>query len=127
MKELMPQAEKIAAILKARNETITVAESSTGGLVSAALLAVAGASAYYKGGSVVYTRDALKKAAGDHRRAHQGAPLVRSYTQLRAQLVREHLGSTWGIAEAGTAGPTAAATAGRPATPSSPCTVPSIA
>jgi len=30
MKELMPQAEKIAAILKARNETITVAESSTG-------------------------------------------------------------------------------------------------
>ena len=106
MKELLPQAEKIAALLKARNETITVAESSTGGLVSAALLAVAGASAYYKGGSVVYTRDALKKLLGvteERIREHKSSE---AYTLLRAQLVREHLGSTWGIAEAGTAGPT---------------------
>ena len=54
--ELLPQAERIAARLKARNETLSVAESSTGGVVSAAMLAVAGASAYFMGGAVVYTR-----------------------------------------------------------------------
>ena len=56
IQELLPQAERIAAVLKARGETISVAESSTAGLISAALLAVAGASAYFMGGAVVYTR-----------------------------------------------------------------------
>ena len=51
--ELLPQAERIAARLKARGETISVAESSTAGLISAALLAIAGASAYFMGGAVV--------------------------------------------------------------------------
>src|SRR5262249_48464096 len=53
--ELLPQAERIAARLRARGETISVAESSTAGLISAALLAIAGASAYFLGGAVVYT------------------------------------------------------------------------
>jgi len=56
IQELLPQAERIAAVLKARGETISVAESSTAGLISAALLAVGGASAYFMGGAVVYTR-----------------------------------------------------------------------
>jgi hypothetical protein len=56
LEELLPQAERIAAVLKARGETISVAESSTAGLISAALLAVPGASAYFMGGAVVYTR-----------------------------------------------------------------------
>ena len=55
MQTLIPLAEKIAALLKQRGETIAVSESSTGGLISAALLAVPGASAYYVGGAVVYT------------------------------------------------------------------------
>ncbi len=54
--ELLPQAERIAAKLKARKETISVGESSTAGLISAALLAIPGASAYFVGGAVVYTR-----------------------------------------------------------------------
>jgi len=54
--ELLPQAERIAEKLKARNETISIAESSTAGLISAALLAIPGASAYFLGGAVVYTR-----------------------------------------------------------------------
>src|SRR6516165_6677395 len=58
MKDLLPQAEKIAALLTSRRETIAIAESSTGGLVSAALLAIPGASAYFLGGAVVYTRQA---------------------------------------------------------------------
>ena len=60
MKELIPIAEKIAARLIERKQTIAVAESSTGGLISAALLAVPGASAYFLGGAVVYTRDARR-------------------------------------------------------------------
>ncbi|MBV8773063.1 MAG: CinA family protein, partial [Deltaproteobacteria bacterium] len=55
MRELLPIAEKIAEVLKTRRETIGVAESSSGGLISSALLAVAGASAYYLGGAVAYT------------------------------------------------------------------------
>src|SRR6476469_7800245 len=60
MKDLVAIAEQIAVKLKARNQTIAVAESSTGGLISASLLAVPGASAYFLGGAVVYTRDARR-------------------------------------------------------------------
>ena len=56
IQELLPHAERIAARLKARGETISIAESSTAGLISAALLAIPGASAYFLGGAVVYTR-----------------------------------------------------------------------
>ena len=55
MQDLLPLAEKLGARLKARGDTIAIAESSTGGLISAALLSVAGASAYFRGGSVIYT------------------------------------------------------------------------
>ena len=50
MQTLLPLAESIAKKLIARGETLGVAESSTGGLISAALLAVPGASAYFRGG-----------------------------------------------------------------------------
>ena len=58
--DLNARAERIAVLLKERRETIAVAESSTGGLISAALLAVPGASAYFLGSAVVYTRDARR-------------------------------------------------------------------
>ena len=106
MKELLPYAEKVGALLKARNETITVAESSTGGLIAAALLAVPGASAYFKGGSVLYTRNAVLKLLNiDESRIAQHRS-SEEYTLLRAQLMRERLDSTWAVSEAGTAGPT---------------------
>jgi nicotinamide-nucleotide amidase len=58
--DLMQRAERIGALLKERRETVTVAESSTGGLISATLLGVAGASAYFLGGAVVYTQTARR-------------------------------------------------------------------
>lgn len=64
MKDLVAIAERIAERLVARHETIAVAESSTGGLISASLLAVPGASAYFLGSAVVYTRDARRILVG---------------------------------------------------------------
>jgi len=58
MKDLFELAAVVGEKLKARGETIAVAESSSGGLISAALLSVPGASAYYLGGAVVYTAKA---------------------------------------------------------------------
>ena len=58
MDSLLPLARKVGEKLKARKETVGVSESSAGGLISAVLLAVPGASAYFMGGAVVYTRPA---------------------------------------------------------------------
>ncbi len=64
LQDLLPQAERIAAKLKANNQTISIAESSTAGLLSAALLAIPGASAYFLGGAVVYTRQSRAELLG---------------------------------------------------------------
>jgi PncC family amidohydrolase len=107
MQTLMPHAEKVAALLKSRNETIAVSESSSGGLISAALLAVPGASAYFVGGGVLYTRTALLKLMStDEARLKGMQPGTESNALLRAQLVRGQLSTTWAVSENGVAGPT---------------------
>lgn len=107
MRELIPVAEQVALLLKARKETIAVAESSTGGLIAAALLAVPGASAYFLGGAVVYTREARRAVMGITDETMKG---LRSssepYAQLLARTVRARHGASWGLAETGAAGPT---------------------
>lgn len=107
MTRIAELAESISTLLKDRGETVGVSESSSGGLVSAALLAVPGASAYFMGGMVVYTgaaRDAFAQIdLNDH-------PGVRSSSEpfalLCANAARTRLGTTWGLAETGAAGPT---------------------
>ena len=107
MEKLLPQAAKVGALLKARKETIAVAESSTGGLIAAALLAVPGASAYFAGGAVLYTRQALLRLMHvEEERIRGQQPSSEAYALLKAQIVREHLSATWGISESGVAGPT---------------------
>ncbi len=95
------------AFLKERKQTIAVAESSAGGLISAALVAVPGASAYYLGGGVIYTAAGRSGLLGI---AAQDVANLRSatepYARLLAQRVRANLGATWGLAETGAAGPT---------------------
>ena len=106
MQELMVHAERIAATLKARKETVAVAESAAGGLITAALLAVPGASAYCLGGIVIYTRQAWEALRGFEESLLQG---YRSATEqnalIRARLARERFQATWGIGETGAAGP----------------------
>jgi len=106
MKALLPLAEKIATSLIARKQTIAIAESSTGGLVAAALLAVPGASAYFLGGAVVYTKSSRAALLGIGDSEMKGLrPATEDYSLLIAQLVRERHGATWGFGETGATGP----------------------
>jgi PncC family amidohydrolase len=107
MSELSVLAGAIGAVLKARGQTIAVAESSAGGLINAALVAVPGASAYYLGGAIIYTKAGRAALLGI------GAPDVKGmrsasepYAKLVAHRVREKLGATWGLSETGASGPT---------------------
>lgn len=106
MKALLPLAERIAASLITRKQTIAIAESSTGGLVAAALLAVPGASAYFLGGAVVYTKSSRAALLGIGDAEMKGLrPATEDYSLLIARLVRERHSATWGFSEAGAAGP----------------------
>jgi nicotinamide-nucleotide amidase len=107
MKALLPAAEAIAQRLIARRETIAIAESSTGGLIAAALLAVPGASAYFLGGAVVYTKSARAALLriGDAEMAGLRAA-TEAYALLIARCVRERHGAVWGLGETGATGPT---------------------
>ncbi|MCG8652898.1 MAG: CinA family protein, partial [Pirellulales bacterium] len=106
MKALIEIGTDCAEILKRRGDTISVAESSAGGLVAASLLAVPGASAYFRGGAVVYTADARNTYLQPSEEQLQG---LRSssepYARLLALRARERLGTDWGLAETGAAGP----------------------
>jgi len=99
--------QEVADALKARGETIAVAESTTGGLISARLLSVPGASAYFLGGTVIYTHGSRRVFLGVSAEKQQGMkPLTEEMAMFFAKEVREKLGATWGIAELGIAGPT---------------------
>jgi PncC family amidohydrolase len=108
MEQLLTLAEDVGRWLKARGETVAVSESSAGGLISAALLSVPGASAYFLGGAVVYTRQARQAlvAISDADMARLG---IRSasepYATLLARTIRERHGATWGLSETGATGP----------------------
>lgn len=107
MPDLTSLAASVAALLKESQQTVAVAESSAGGLISAALVAVPGASAYYLGGGVVYT---LASRRGLLRISEEAMAGMRASTEpyalLKARIIRDHLGATWGLAETGASGPT---------------------
>jgi nicotinamide-nucleotide amidase len=103
---LTSRARAVGALLRERGETVAVAEGSAGGLVSAALLSVPGASAYYLGGAVVYTRQASRAwmyGAVDTPPGMRGATEV--FATYLARSCRVKVEATWGIGEAGAAGP----------------------
>ena len=107
MQTLLPLAEQVAILLKQRRETVSVAESSSGGLVSAALLAVPGASAYFLGGAVVYTRRARELLMNLPRDAVTGMRSASEpYALLLARTASQRFAASWGLAETGAAGPT---------------------
>jgi|HubBroStandDraft_6_1064221.scaffolds.fasta_scaffold33041_5 nicotinamide-nucleotide amidase len=106
MESLLPLAETIAARLIERRETIAIAEGSAGGLISASLLAVPGASKFFLGSAAIYTAAARSALLGIEAADMTGLrPASEAYALLLARRVRERLGATWGVAESGAAGP----------------------
>jgi nicotinamide-nucleotide amidase len=109
MENLEELGRPAATALMRTATTVAVAESSTGGLISAALLAVPGASAYYRGGSVIYTLEARRELLGIRRVDVEGLePLTEAITARFAERARQQLDATWAVAELGVAGPTPA-------------------
>jgi PncC family amidohydrolase len=107
MQTLLPLAERIAERLKARGETLSIAESSSGGLLSAALLAIPGASAYFVSGAVVYTPKARATLMDIPKRDVLGMRSASEpYALLLAKTARERFGTAWALSETGAAGPT---------------------
>ena len=107
MDQLMALAAEVGEALKAQGQKVAVAESSSGGLISAALLSVPGASAYYLGGAVVYTPKARVMLMEIPREALEGMRSASEpYALLLARTARERFGATWGLSETGAAGPT---------------------
>jgi len=107
MPDLTSLAASLGALLKERGQTVAVAESAAGGLISAALVAVPGASAYYLGGSVIYTQASRRGILHMPDEAYAGMRAsTEPYALLNARTIREHVDATWGLGETGASGPT---------------------
>lgn len=107
MPDLTPMAASIGEKLKQSGQTLAVSESSCGGLLSACLVSIPGASAYYVGGSVVYTRVAQKGLLDVPDSAMEGLRAsTEAYALMNAKAIRERLGTTWALSETGASGPT---------------------
>lgn len=106
MERLFPLAEQIAARLTARGETLAISESSSGGLISAALLAMPGASRFYRGAGIIYTPHAFRGLMGLSRADVEGMrSATEPYAVMMAVKIREKLNATWGLCETGASGP----------------------
>jgi PncC family amidohydrolase len=104
---LTAMAGRAAALLIGRRETVAVAEGSCGGLVSASLLAVPGASAYYAGGTVIYTIAASRAFLAGAVPAPDGLRgATEEFALYLARSAAAKLDATWAIGEGGAAGPT---------------------
>ena len=98
-------ASDIGSRLKSKGETIAIAESSSGGLISAALLSVPGASSYFIGGGVIYTREARRALLGLSEQEVSMRGATEEYAKFIANRIRHRLGTTWGLCETGASGP----------------------
>ena len=107
MPDLNQPAAAAAELLREREQTISVSESSCGGLLSACLVSIPGASDYYVGGSVVYTRISQRGLlrVPDETMANMRAS-TEEYALLNARTLRQALGTTWALSETGASGPT---------------------
>ena len=107
MPDLTSMAASVGALLKETEQTLAVTESSCVGLLSACLVSIPGASAYYRGGAVVYTRFAQKGLLQVPDSAMTGIRASSEpYALLNARTVRESLDTTWALSETGASGPT---------------------
>jgi PncC family amidohydrolase len=106
MSRYSQHASDAARLLTRNKHSVSVAESSTGGLIAANLLSVPGASDYFVGGTVIYTRKSRREFLDlDRERIKKLKPLTEEMAFEFAAAARTKLDTTWGIAELGVAGP----------------------
>jgi nicotinamide-nucleotide amidase len=109
MHDILAMGARAGELLKARKETIAIGETSAGGLISASLLAVPGASAYFAGGAVTYSRKSIIGLAGisiEEMRAKGIRSSSEPYAlMLATAILGKHTDVTWGLSETGAAGP----------------------
>lgn len=96
-------SQAAATLLITNEQTVSVAESSCGGLISAALVAVPGASAFYIGGGIIYTAQGGKALLPQRPKGMQSA--TQEFALFEARSIREKMGTVWGIGETGASGP----------------------
>lgn len=102
-RSLTAMAAPVAALLIAKRQTVAVAESSCGGLISAALVAIPGASAFYIGGGIIYTAKGGKALLPPRPKGMVSA--TQDFALFEARSIREKMGASWGIGETGASGP----------------------
>lgn len=96
---------RAGALLAARGQTLAVVDGATGGLISAGLLAMPGASAFYRGGGVIYTLKGRRIVLGHEPGSLRGlTSATQAYALAQARLIRDRYAADWGIAETGAAG-----------------------
>ena len=104
--DLSNLALRVGTALRERAQTLAIVESSAGGLINAAMVAVPGASTFYLGGCIVYTAASREGLLGISALDMSG---IRSasepYASMIAERVRSRLGATWGLSETGASGP----------------------
>jgi len=109
MDDIWALGARAGALLSAREQKCAVAETSAGGLISASLLAVPGASKYFVGGAVTYSKRSIRALAGisiEDMRAQNIRSSSEPYAQMLAAAIRaKHGDVTWGLSETGAAGP----------------------
>ena len=109
MNNIVKLSSEIANLLKKNKQTVSVIESSSGGLISSALLSQKGASSYYMGGQVIYTLQSIKAITGLRMRELKEKNIRSSsepFALLIAQKARGLYETDWAIGESGAAGPT---------------------
>jgi len=107
-------AIEVTDLLRSRNETVSIAETASGGLISATILSIPGTSKLFRGGLTLYTLESRVAFAGwtpAHIENYRG-PTPEVVAGL-AENVRGTLKSTWTVSESGTAGPTGGNTKNR--------------
>lgn len=109
MHDIYAMGARAGELLKLRGEKIAVGETSAGGLISASLLAVPGASTYFAGGAITYSYRAIRGLVGistDEMQARGIRSSSEPYAEWLARAVREKHGNiAWGLSETGAAGP----------------------
>lgn len=99
-------AAEIGELLMARSEKVAVSETTAGGLISARMLSVPGASRWFESGLVPYSSPTKWEVLNlDREIAREHGGVSAQWVSATAEAMRKATGAAWAVAESGIAGP----------------------